>query len=428
MEAKITSKTETEAVFSIFLDQDTLGKIKSDTLNHLRGKVKAQGFRPGKAPDSVVERELGSEYLAHEVLETAINFGYSQALAKENLPVIAPPNVEVQKFVPYTLLEYTAKVEIMPKVELGDYKKIKITRSSVEVKDSEVDQVLQDLATRYAKSQTVDRAAKDGDELTIDFEGFKDEEPFKGGKATDHKIVLGSKSFIPGFEEALVGVKAGESKDIELTFPKDYPTEELSGKPVTFKVTVKEVSERKLPDIDNAFAAEIGPFKTVDELKADITKQMTVEREHKAASDFELQVINEIVARSKVKKPESLVARQLERIKEEVENNFARQGLDKEKYLQIAGKTEEKWEQELRDEAERRVSTAMVLTEIASAEGLSVSSKDVEAELDRLRQQYKDASFQAELESPSIREEIYNHLMSTKTIGRILSYIEGEKK
>ncbi|HSH31881.1 MAG TPA: trigger factor, partial [Candidatus Saccharimonadales bacterium] len=269
MKSTVTKSTDTETTLSVNVSQAAFEPIVRRTFDKLRGKVKAAGFRPGKAPDHIVERELGSGHVQGDVLEAVIAASYADAVKEHGLAVIAPPSVSVIKFVPYTELEYTATVAVMPPIKLADYKRIKKQRPAVAVTDQEVDQTIADLRQRLAKKQPATRLAKTGDELIIDFEGFKDGAVVPGTAATNHNLILGSGNFIPGFEDELVGLKAGESKQFDITFPADYSETSLAGQKVQFKVKVVAVNEVVLPPVDDAFAAEIGPFDPVAALRQD---------------------------------------------------------------------------------------------------------------------------------------------------------------
>ncbi|MBW3538087.1 trigger factor [Candidatus Parcubacteria bacterium] len=426
MKSSVTNSTDTEATLTVNVSQDAFAPIVRRTFDQLRGRVKAAGFRPGKAPDHIVERELGSSHVQNDVLEAAVGASYAQAVKEHSLAVIAPPKVNITKFVPYTELEYTATVPVMPKIQLADYKKIKKRRPKVEVQEAEVDRTIEDLRQRLAKKPAVDRAAKAGDEVVIDFEGSKDGAPVPGASAEDHTLLLGSNSFIPGFEEQLVGLKAGESKRFEVTFPQDYRETSLAGQKVTFQVSVKEVREVVLPEINDSFAAEIGPFTAVAALRQDIAERIRAEKADEAARAFEQSVLDEIVDGSKLKTPPHLVDRQIERQKAELSERLAGSGLDIDKYLGLTKQTLDKLEDEMRPRAERQVAVAMVLSRIAQEENLTVTPAEVDQELERLRTAYPDQQVQTELKAPHIKEEIYNHLMTTKTVGKVLEYVEGD--
>ncbi|HSX48016.1 MAG TPA: trigger factor [Candidatus Nanoarchaeia archaeon] len=423
MKSEVTSKTDTKATLKIRFDQQGLAPFVKKTYDELRPRVKAAGFRPGKAPDNIVERELGAQAIQGEVVEQAVRHSYAQAVAEHELPVVAPPDVQVTKFVPYDELEFTASVEVLPKIEIADFTKFKLAKSEVKVSADEIDQVVEDLRKRMASRNKVERVAAIGDELNIDFEGSKDGQPVEGATSKGYDLVLGSNSFIPGFEEQLVGVKAAEVKDFDITFPKDYQASELADQKVHFKVTVNTISEVELPEVNAEFVATVSPHKSIDELKADIRGRIAAEKTDQAAREYEQAVLEELLKKSKYQIPSQLLEQQLERMRAELGERLASSGLDSEKYLKMTGKTVADLEKEMRPEAERRVALALILTEVAKQQKLAVSETEVDAELARLRQTYNDKEMQKELERPEVREDVYNHLLASVTIQHITAAI-----
>jgi trigger factor len=427
MSAKITKRTDTEVTFLITATSDEINHAREHSFEHLRGRVKAAGFRPGKAPDNIVERELGSQTVQAEVLDHALQHAYADAVqAQEDITVIATPEISIKKFVPYTELEFEAKVEIMPPVKLADYKKIKKSPPAVKIDESKIAETIEDLRRRLAKRTPVSRSAETGDEVKFDFDGKREGQPVPGASAKNHVLKLGSQQFIPGFEEELVGLKPGDSKTFNITFPKDYHEKELAGHPVEFSVAMREVTELSLPEVDDKLAAEIGPFKTVAELRTDIADQLRVEAAEASKNAYENELLEEIVKKSQVAAPQRLVAQQLERLKVEFSQRLAASGLDIDKYLQLQNKTQEDLESELKPEAEKRVKLAIVLSEVAKAEGLTVSVAEIDAELENLRKRYTDPAMQQELAGERIREDIYNHLLAGRTVAKLVEYAQSK--
>jgi trigger factor len=429
METKLTSQNETQAVFTVTLNEGELKKGKAHVFDvHLRPRVKAAGFRPGKAPDHIVERELGSNVVQGEVIDELIQNSYSDAIQELKLPVVASPKITVEKFVPYTELEYQATVELMPPVKLGDYKKLRLKRPAVKVDADEVERTLNDLRRRESSRINSDKPAKLGDEMNFDFNGTKDGKPVQGASATNQTLQLGSGSFIPGFEDELVGLKKDTQKTFTITFPKDYQEKTLAGEDVQFEIKVNTVTELAMPDVDAAFIAKVSPFKTEAELREDIAQKVAGQKTEAAAREYEQQVIDAVVKGSTYTTPEALVRQQLVRNREELEQNLAYSGLDLAKYLELSGKTESDIDKELRPEAERRVGLAMVLTEVAKAEKIEVSEDELDAEIKRMKQDYPDEKAQAELNNPNTREEVYNHMMASRVVTKLLSYTEADIK
>jgi trigger factor len=428
METNITSQTETEAQFTVTLNEVYLKAVVARVFDELRPKVKAAGFRPGKAPDHIVERELGSGYVQNEVMEHAVQDSYGQAITGQKLAVVAPPQISLEKFVPYTQLEYKATVELMPGVKLAKYQDYRLPRPAVTVDPSEVERTIEDLRRRDAVRLETDRAGAKGDEVNFDFAGAKDGQPVQGATAQGQTLQLGSGQFIPGFEDKLIGLKAGDEKTFDIRFPKDYQEKTLAGQVVSFKVKLNTVTELVLPELNEEFAAKVGPFKTVDALKDDILQQLTSRQTEEASRAYEQQILDKLLKESDFKTPEALVRQQLRRMRTELEQNLAYSGLNLEKYLELSKKTQDELDKEMRPEAERRVGLAMILTEVATAEGIKVSAEDLDMEIGRMKLQYKDEATQKELDNPNTREEIYNHLMASRVIAKLLSYAEKTDK
>jgi trigger factor len=421
MKTEITKTNETDTTIKVALDANWLNPVVKLTFDRLRPRVKAPGFRPGKAPDHIVERELGSQVVQAEVLEAAVARSYTQALRDHTVPAVGQPEVNINKFVPYDELEYTATVAIMPKISLADYKKLKLKRPETKVNPAEIEGVIEDLRLRLAERQLADRASQDGDELKIDFEGRLGGQPVAGASAKDYLLRLGSKAFVPGFEEALIGLSAEQEKTFTVTFPQDYSDKALAGQPVEFTVIVKQVKSVTLPAVNDALAAKIG-FKTLDELKADVNSRMEAEKADAAEQEYENKLLKELLDKSQIKPPQPLVRQQLERLEGELSERLAQNGLTLEKYCEIKQFKPEQLHEELTPEAERRVKLAMALSEVAKAENLKVDESEIAAEISRLKAAYHDKAMQAELSKPSIREDVYNHLLASKTIAKLKEY------
>jgi trigger factor len=426
METKITSQTETQATFTVSLSEAELLHIKDEVFNELRGRVKASGFRPGKAPDMIVERELGSAAVQSEFIDHAIQHAYTQAIRELKLSVVAQPQVALEKFVPYTQLEYKVTVELMPKVKVANYQKFRIKRPSVKVESAEIERTIEDLRRREAVRLDSEQPAKQGDEVNFDFDGTKGGQPVPGTSAKNQTLQLGSGNFIPGFEEELIGLEKGADKTFDIRFPKDYHEKSLAGEVVTFKIKLNSVTDLVLPEVNEEFINKVSPFKTVDELKGDITTRITAEKAEGVSRQYEQEVLEKLLKESTIKTPESLVQQQMQRMRADLDQNLASSGLNIEKYLELTKKTREDMDKEMRPEAERRVGLAMVLTEIAALENLTVNKDELDAEIARLKQDYPDPTTQTELDNPATREEIYNHLMSSKVIAKLLAYAEGK--
>lgn len=418
MNIQVERKEEVQALVHITASEDELQKIKTKVLNKLGQNLKVAGFRSGKIPIAVVEKNIDQQTLQTEFLNEAINMLYTAALKEDRIRPVAPPKVDVKKFVPFTTLEITLDVPVVGEIKLPDYKNVKVTREPVKITKDQIDEVLKNLQTRGAEKSEVKRAAKNGDEAWIDFEGTdKDGKPIDGASGKDYPLVLGSKTFIPGYEEQVVGMKAGEEKSFEITFPKDYGSKDLQNKKVTFKVTVNKVNEVVEPKLDDDFAQKMGPFKTLAELKENIELQLKGEAEARAERDYEAQIVNTLTEKTKVAIPQSLIDEQKELILQEVRQNAMYRGMTFEDFLKNSDVTEKDFiEKEVDPEAERRIKAGLMLSEIADKEGIDVSPEELEARIQQMKGQYKDPKTHAELDKAENRREVNARLRSEKVI------------
>ncbi len=424
MQVKKTSVSETIIKFTISAAEGYLAPIKQATLQKLSGRVKVAGFREGKVPLNLVEKNLDQSVLQTEFLDEAMSQLYSQAVTEHQIRPVSRPKVSIRKFVPFTELEFEAEVEVIGEIKLADYKKIRKTLSEVKVRAEDVEDVLKSLRQRSADKKPADRPARDGDEVVIDFSGVDEKgEAVKGADGRDYPLLLGSKSFIPGFEDNLLGLKAGDKKTFTLKFPKSYGVKALAGKKVTFSVEIKGVNELIEDKLDDAFAQKIGPFKTLGDLKADIKKQLQTEREREVRHELENEIIKELSAKTKVSIPDSLLDEQVERLLGELKQNLTYRGQTYQEYLEAEATTDEKYRQEvLRPQAEERVKAGLALSEVAEREQLTVTPEELEIRLQVLKSQYSDAAMQAELDKPEARRDIASRLLTEKTIHKLVQY------
>jgi trigger factor len=416
-------KKPTESHLIITATAEDLIPIKQHVLGHFKKSVKVQGFRPGKAPLSLIEKNVDQRAFADEFLEHALNDIYRKAIEQEKIRPVATPNVELKKFVPYTDLEFHANVETIGDIKLANYKTIKLAKKPVTITAKDVNDVIANLQKRMAERSEVKRAAKLGDEVVLDFTGSdEDGKPINGADGKDYPLLLGSKSFIPGFEDEVTGLKTGEDKEFNITFPKDYGVATLQNKKVTFKVTAKKVQELKEPKLDDDFAKKAGPFKNMSELKADIKTQLKAEREREANTQYENELIQQIVQKSSVDIPEVLITEQAERLEDEEKRNLVYRGQTWQEHLDAEGVTEEEHRNRHKPEAELRVKAGLVLSEIANNEQLSVEPEELQLRIQMLKGQYKDDNMQAELDKPENQQDIAAQLLTEKTIAKLREY------
>jgi len=416
--------TPTKAQLIINADQTFLDTTKAHVLADLAKDVNMAGFRKGHAPKTLIEKSVDPATLQTRFLDHAINDLYVEAAMQEKLRPVAQPEVSVTKFVPFTDLEFKAEVEVVGKITLSDYKKIKVAKKVEATTDKDVTAVLDDLRHRDSAKTEVKRAAKDGDEVVIDFSGVdaKTKEVIAGATGSDYPLILGSNTFIPGFEPELIGLKTDDTKTFDITFPADYGAAELQNKKVTFTITVKVVREVTLPKLDDTFAAKVGPFKTVDELKKDIKAQLVAEKETQAQRVFENDLLTAVAEKAKADVPQVLIDEEIDRMEAEEKRNLVYRGETWQEHLKREGKTDAEHREGLREQAATRVKTGLVLGEIAEAEKITVSDKEIDAQIATLKKQYGDKQMQAELDKAENRRELGSRLLTEKTIAKLAEY------
>lgn len=423
MQTTVERTSPTTVKLLIIADSSELRTAKIQAVKKLSTNLKVPGFRPGKAPEAMAEKYLDPNALSQETLETAANELYVNALVNENLRPVKNPDITIKIFVPYEQLSFEAAVEVVGEVKLGKYKGLAIKRDEVKVLAKDINEVLERMREQLATRDEVKRAAKDGDEAVIDFEGTdpKTDEKIKGADGKDYPLVLGSKTFIPGFEENVIGMEPGQTKTFDVTFPEDYGVDFLKKKKVNFKVELKQVNERKLPKLDDAFAKLVGPFNSLDELKSDIKKELVTTKENDALAKQQNEIVEAIVKSSQVDIPESLVDEEYGRIESEQRQNAAYRGMTWSEYLQSQGVTEEEFAKTAKEQAEQRIKMGLVLGAVANDEELSIGKDELDARLEQLKQQYtNDKQMQNELDKPDNQQDIKNRLLVDKTVNRLV--------
>ncbi len=428
MQIKKNYLSETEVSLTVIAGADELQKMKDHVLRRFQARLKLAGFREGKAPLALVEKNVEQSQLQTEFLEETINQLYPQVIHSEKLRPVARPEISITKFVPFTTLEFEAKVAVIGEMKLPDYKKLKKPMPMPKVASEDVDGVLKSLRQRAAEKIDVDRAAKVGDEVWINFVGTDAKgTPVSGADGKDYPIVLGSKTFIPGFEDNVAGMKPQGSKTFTLTFPKEYNLKALAGKKVTFKVDVTKVQEILEPKLDDSFASKIGPFKTLQNLKDDIKKQLTIEKQQQAERDYESELVREIAKKAKVVIPDVMINDQIERLTQELKQNITYRGLTYEDFLKTEGKTESEYKKQvLAPQAEERAKISLILGDIADKENLYITPEELDIRIELLRGQYKDAAMQAELEKPETRQDVSSRMLTEKVLAKLTGYANSK--
>lgn len=375
----------------VTFDTEEVEEALSESYKRVVKKVNIPGFRKGHVPRAILEKQFGKEVLYEEAIDIILPKGYLKALEEYKLEPIDQPKLDVKEaFEAGKPFAFKATVEVLPEVKLGQYKGLEVEKPKVEVKDEQVAERLASLQERHAELVLSEKKnLEKGDFAIIDFEGYVDGQPFSGGAAQAYSLEIGSGSFIPGFEEQLIGMEVGTDKDIKVTFPSDYPREDLAEKEATFKVSLKEIKVKEIPDADDEFAKSVGNFETIEDLKADLREKMTEWAKQDAETSFAQAAVNQAVENAEIETPETLVKREMEDLLHRFEHNLAYQGLTLDKYLDYVKKSKEEVLEDFRPEALKRVKTDLVLTNIAQAENLEVTEEELNEKLQELAERYQ---------------------------------------
>ena len=388
MTVKSCEKLEKSMVaLTIAVDAAAFEAAVEKAYQKMRRKISIPGFRPGKAPRKMIERMYGAEVFFEEAINIAFPEAYEAAVEQEKLQVIGYPAVEMVGEVTKDGFTFKATAPVYPEVTLGEYKGLKAEKPEVKVTAADVEERLKQLADRNTRLVSVEREAKSGDTAVIDFEGFKDGVPFEGGKGTNHSLELGSGSFVPGFEDQVIGMKAGEEKDIDITFPENY-TPELAGKPVVFHVKVNEVKVKEIPAMDDEFAKDVSEFDTLKELKADLKKKITGERKESAQRAFEDVLMQKVAEGITCDIPDAMVNLQAEQMANNFKQQLASQGIPFDQYLKMTGTTEADFLSQAHGPAQEQVRMDLAVEAIIKAEGLEATDDEVNTEMQKLADKY----------------------------------------
>ena len=372
----------------------------------------------------MVAAQVDPILLNQETLENALSKSVAEAFLKEKVQAINRPEVDVKKFIPGTELEFTATTEIMPKVELGDYKKLGVKKEAAKVSKKEVKETIDRILKNFAEKKKVEREAKNGDEVIIDFLGKKDGVAFDGGKAEKFPLELGSKSFIPGFEEGLIDKKAGDELSLDLEFPKDYHAKDLAGAKVVFEVKIHEVRENVEPEINEEFLSKLGDFKTKEEFEKQIEEDLKTQKQAEADEKFKDEIVKKLAEVSKVPVPEILLEDQKRSIEMDMQQNLMYSGLSLEDYLDRMGKTREEWlEKDVKEAAEMRVKSGLALAELSKVEKVKSDTRELDNRIAQLKEQYGNSKeVQKQLSSDDVRRNLANQILTEKTIDLLVKF------
>ena len=371
-----------------------------------RGQIRVPGFRPGKAPRKMIEAMFGAQVFYEEAVNIALPVAYEEAVKEQDLQVVGYPQVELLD-VGKEGFSFKATVAVFPEMTLGQYKGLEAPRAEAKVTDEDVDARLKEMAERNSRMVSVDRAVEKGDIANINFEGFLDGEPFDGGKGEDHDLEIGSGSFVPGFEDQLIGMKAEEERDIDITFPEDYHAD-LAGKAVVFHVKVNAVKVKEVPAIDDEFAKDVSEFDTLDELKADVRGKITAEREEAAGRAFEDILMGKVADGLTGEIPDAMVEAQAQRFVDNFRMQIQSQGLPFDKYLEMTKMDVDSLLEQAKEPAARQVKMDLAVGAIIKAEGLEATDEDVDAEYEKMAKQYgmEAEEIKKYMDAEVIREQV----------------------
>ena len=369
--------------------EDFKAAIKK-AFNKNKNRFSIPGFRKGKAPQAMIEKMYGEGVFYEDAADEAINASYAEAMKESGLDIVSRPEVTIEKIGKDEPFVYSALVAVKPEVTLGQYKGVEVEKADASVSAEDVEAELKKVQEQNARLLTVeDRGVEDGDQTVIDFEGFVDGKGFEGGKAEDYPLTIGSHSFIDTFEEQLIGKKIGEECEVNVTFPTEYHAADLAGKPATFKVTVKEIKVKELPELNDEFASEVSEFDTLDEYKKDVEKKLAEKKEIEANSKNEDAVVTKVVENASMEIPDKMIDAQAENMVQDMASRMQSQGLSLDMYLKYTGMTVEQMKEQARPDAEKRIRTRLVLEAVAQAENIQISDEKVDEEVAKMAEAYK---------------------------------------
>ena len=412
MSLQVEKLEKNMAKLTIEVSASELEKALQSAYMKQKNKISLPGFRKGKVPRQMIEKMYGAEIFYDDAANALIPKAYADAYDECELDIVSRPEIDVVQIEKGKDFIFTATVATKPEVTLGEYKGLEVDKVSTRVTQKEVDAKIQEEAEKNARTITVeDRAVQDGDEVVLDFEGFVDGVAFEGGKGENYPLTIGSGSFIPGFEEQLVGAEAEKEVEVKVTFPEDYHAEDLKGKEAVFKCTVHEIKAKELPEIDDEFAAEVSEFDTLEEYKADVKAKIKEQKAAEGKAKQEDQVVEQAVKNATYELPEAMVETQAEQMANDFALRMQSQGLTMEQYFQFTGTTAEQMMEDLKPQAVKRIETRLVLEAIAKAENIEISDEKLDEEIGKMAEAYKMEAdklkeFMGENEKKQMKEDM----------------------
>lgn len=390
MSVQVEKLEKNMAKLTVEVSAEEVEKAIQNVYLKSRKSISIPGFRKGKAPRQLIEKMYGKEVFYNDAIDALLPFAYAKAADECGEEVVSRPTVDVVQMESGKPFIFTAEVAVKPEVTLGEYKGVEVEKTSVEVQDEEIEAEITKEREANARTITVDdRAVAQGDMVSLDFEGFVDGEAFEGGKGENYSLTIGSGTFIPGFEDQLVGAEIGKELEVNVTFPEEYGQKSLAGKAAVFKCTVNEIKVKELPEVDDEFAQEVSEFDTLDEYKADIKARLLKDKEEDAKRAKEDAVIEKIIEGAQMEIPDAMVDYQTEQMMDDFGQRMQMQGLSLEQYFQYTGMTQEQYKEQMRPRALKNIQSRLVLEAVAAAEDIQVTEEDENAEYARMAEQYK---------------------------------------
>ena len=390
MSLQVEKMEKNMAKLTIEVSAEDVEKAMQSAYQKAKGRISIPGFRKGKAPRKMIEQMYGKGVFLEDAVNALIPEHYSKALGECELEIVSQPKIDLVQTEPGKALIFTAEVAVKPEVTLGEYKGVEVPKSEIEVTDEEVDAEVKKEQEKNSRTINVeDRAAQLNDIVTIDFEGSVDGVPFDGGQATEYPLTLGSNTFIPGFEDQLVGAKVGDDVDVKVTFPEEYQAKELAGKEAIFKCAVKKIEAKELPELDDDFAKDVSEFDTLAEYKEDVKKNLTEKKAEDARRAKEDAAVDKVIENAQMDIPEAMIETQTRQMLDDFARRMQSQGLSMEQYFQFTGQSVDKMMEDMKPQALKRIQTRLVLEKIAEVENIQPTEEEVNEEISKMAEMYK---------------------------------------
>lgn len=426
MSLQVEKLEKNMAKLTVEVPAEEFDKALTAAYNKNKGRFNIPGFRKGKAPQAMIEKMYGAGVLYEDAVNEALDATYAGAAEESGLDIVSRPEISIVQVEKGQNLIYTATVAVKPDVTLGEYKGIEVTKASAEVTGEDIAAELKRVQEQNSRLVSVeDRAVEDGDQTVVDFEGFVDGKTFEGGKGEDYPLTIGSHSFIDTFEEQLIGKKIGEACEVNVTFPNEYHATDLAGKPAMFKVTVKEIKKKELPELTDEFASEVSEFETLEEYKNDIKVKLAEKKEKEAATENEDNVVQKVVENSTMEIPEPMIESQVNNMVNDYARRMQSQGLSLDQYMKFTGMTIESLKDQMKPQALKRIQTRLVLEAVAKAENITVADEAVEKEIAGMAEAYK---MEADQVKEYLGESGINQMKEDLAVQEAVDFLVAEAK